>query len=144
MLDSLYGFVYNGSKWKSCEEKSRSQYPVREPRQVRGGTAEGDEHGLGAGLPIGRQSRVRPLTRFEVRISAQNKVVPRQFVKIVALGLFPGAIFFFRRKRIMCEKCKGNYYITTPIYYPSAKLHIGHAYCTVATDAMARYKRLQG
>ena len=44
----------------------------------------------------------------------------------------------------MCDKCKGNYYITTPIYYPSAKLHIGHAYCTVATDAMARYKRLQG
>ena len=39
---------------------------------------------------------------------------------------------------------KGNYYITTPIYYPSAKLHIGHTYCTVATDAMARYKRLQG
>ncbi|MDD5864167.1 MAG: methionine--tRNA ligase [Firmicutes bacterium] len=44
----------------------------------------------------------------------------------------------------MCEKCKGNFYITTPIYYPSAKLHIGHAYCTVATDTMARYKRLQG
>ena len=44
----------------------------------------------------------------------------------------------------MCEKCKGNYYITTPIYYPSAKLHIGHAYCTVATDTMARFKRLQG
>ncbi len=39
---------------------------------------------------------------------------------------------------------KGNYYITTPIYYPSAKLHIGHTYCTVATDAMARFKRLQG
>ncbi len=39
---------------------------------------------------------------------------------------------------------KGNYYITTPIYYPSAKLHIGHTYCTVATDAMARYKRLTG
>ena len=44
----------------------------------------------------------------------------------------------------MCDKCKGNYYITTPIYYPSANLHIGHAYCTVATDTMARYKRLQG
>ena len=44
----------------------------------------------------------------------------------------------------MCNACKGNYYITTPIYYPSDKLHIGHAYCTVATDAMARYKRLQG
>ncbi len=39
---------------------------------------------------------------------------------------------------------KKPYYITTPIYYPSAKLHIGHAYCTVATDVLARYKRLQG
>ena len=44
----------------------------------------------------------------------------------------------------MCDKCRGKYYITTPIYYPSAKLHIGHTYCTVATDTMARYKRLQG
>ena len=38
----------------------------------------------------------------------------------------------------------GRFYITTPIYYPSDRLHIGHAYCTVAADAMARYKRLQG
>ena len=37
-----------------------------------------------------------------------------------------------------------TFYITTPIYYPSDKLHIGHAYCTVATDTMARYKRLTG
>lgn len=37
-----------------------------------------------------------------------------------------------------------KFYITTPIYYPSGKLHIGHTYCTVATDAMARYKRMQG
>ena len=37
-----------------------------------------------------------------------------------------------------------KFYITTPIYYPSDKLHIGHTYCTVATDALARYKRLQG
>ncbi|MGN8875547.1 methionine--tRNA ligase [Pseudoflavonifractor sp. HCP28S3_F10] len=37
-----------------------------------------------------------------------------------------------------------KFYITTPIYYPSDKLHIGHTYCTVATDAMARYKRLCG
>ncbi len=44
----------------------------------------------------------------------------------------------------MCEQCKEKFYITTPIYYPSAKLHIGHTYCTVATDAMARYKRLKG
>ena len=39
---------------------------------------------------------------------------------------------------------KKKFYITTPIYYPSDKLHIGHSYCTVATDAIARYKRLQG
>ena len=37
-----------------------------------------------------------------------------------------------------------KFYITTPIYYPSAGMHIGHTYCTVATDAIARYKRLQG
>ena len=37
-----------------------------------------------------------------------------------------------------------TFYITTPIYYPSANLHIGHAYCTVATDAIARYKRQRG
>ena len=39
---------------------------------------------------------------------------------------------------------KKPYYITTPIYYPSDKLHIGHSYCTVATDTLARLKRLQG
>ena len=41
-------------------------------------------------------------------------------------------------------KEKKTYYITTPIYYPSAKLHIGHTYCTVNTDALARYKRMRG
>lgn len=39
---------------------------------------------------------------------------------------------------------KETFYITTPIYYPSDKLHIGHAYTTVAGDAMARYKRQRG
>ncbi|MTT32972.1 methionine--tRNA ligase [Terrilactibacillus sp. BCM23-1] len=39
---------------------------------------------------------------------------------------------------------KKTFYITTPIYYPSGRLHIGHAYTTVAGDAMARYKRLRG
>ncbi|MCT4607000.1 MAG: methionine--tRNA ligase [Marinisporobacter sp.] len=39
---------------------------------------------------------------------------------------------------------KGNFYITTPIYYPSSNLHIGHTYSTVAADAMARFKRLTG
>ena len=39
---------------------------------------------------------------------------------------------------------KKTFYITTPIYYPSDKLHIGHTYSTVATDTMARYKRMRG
>ena len=43
----------------------------------------------------------------------------------------------------MTEK-KGTYYITTPIDYPSSNLHIGHTYCTVMADAMARFKRLCG
>jgi methionyl-tRNA synthetase len=37
-----------------------------------------------------------------------------------------------------------SYYITTPIYYPSDNLHIGHAYTTVAADCIARFKRMQG
>jgi len=37
-----------------------------------------------------------------------------------------------------------KFYVTTPIYYPSGKLHIGHTYCTVAADAIARYKRFLG
>jgi methionyl-tRNA synthetase len=39
---------------------------------------------------------------------------------------------------------KNKFYITTPIYYPSAKLHIGHAYSTTVTDVFARYNRLKG
>lgn len=42
------------------------------------------------------------------------------------------------------ENNKQKFYITTPLYYPSDKLHIGHAYTTVAADAVARYKRLMG
>ena len=44
----------------------------------------------------------------------------------------------------MTENNKGTYYISTPIYYPSSNLHIGHTYCTVMADAMARFKRAQG
>ncbi len=39
---------------------------------------------------------------------------------------------------------KKPYYITTPIYYPSDNLHIGHSYCSVAADTIARFKRMQG
>ena len=48
------------------------------------------------------------------------------------------------RKRGNETMAREKFYITTPIYYPSDKLHIGHAYCTVATDAIARYHRLKG
>ncbi len=51
----------------------------------------------------------------------------------------------------MCELCgcgqpteKKTFYITTPIYYPSDNLHIGHAYCSTAADSMARFKRMTG
>jgi methionyl-tRNA synthetase len=44
----------------------------------------------------------------------------------------------------MCQENKKTFYITTPIYYPSGKFHIGTAYTTVASDAMARYKRSRG
>ena len=44
----------------------------------------------------------------------------------------------------MSNKGKNSYYITTPIYYPSAKLHIGHTYCTTIADSLARYHRLRG
>ena len=39
---------------------------------------------------------------------------------------------------------KEKFYITTPIYYPSANFHIGHCYTTIIADAIARYKRLTG
>jgi len=45
------------------------------------------------------------------------------------------------RRSIMANK---PFYITTPIYYPSDKLHIGHAYCTTLADTIARYKRMAG
>ena len=46
----------------------------------------------------------------------------------------------------MCDRCenKKTYYITTPIYYPSGNMHIGHTYTTVAADTMTRFKRLTG
>ena len=39
---------------------------------------------------------------------------------------------------------KKTFYVTTPIYYPSDNLHIGHAYCSVAADTLARFKKLTG
>lgn len=47
-------------------------------------------------------------------------------------------------RRFGMEQKKKTFYITTPIYYPSGKLHIGNAYSTIACDVMARYKRMTG
>lgn len=50
----------------------------------------------------------------------------------------------FSNGGLMMKEKLNTFYLTTPIYYPSGNLHIGHAYTTVAGDAMARYKRLRG
>jgi methionyl-tRNA synthetase len=52
-------------------------------------------------------------------------------------------LIIYLREGFFLEE-KKTFYITTPIYYPSDKLHIGHTYCTVAADTMAKYKRLRG
>ena len=39
---------------------------------------------------------------------------------------------------------KGNFYITTPIYYPSGKPHMGHAYSSIIADVLARFKKIDG
>ena len=44
----------------------------------------------------------------------------------------------------MSEQNKKTFYITTPIYYPSGNMHIGHTYTTVAADTMTRFKKLPG
>jgi len=73
-----------------------------------------------------------------------NWVVPRE---LQLSSHTDGSFLFYSHEdeelAVMPENQK-SFYITTPIYYPSDKLHIGHAYTTVAGDAMARYKRLRG
>lgn len=64
------------------------------------------------------------------------------FCSIKTKGIKTKGIKLKRKGTQMKEK--NSFYITTPIYYPSDKLHIGHAYTTVAADAMARFKRLTG
>jgi methionyl-tRNA synthetase len=55
----------------------------------------------------------------------------------VACALLP-------KRGLICFMSAKTFYITTPIYYPSDKLHVGHSYTTVAADALARFKRLTG
>jgi len=64
------------------------------------------------------------------------------FAPVQTEAEFLFSINFFKKGR--SNMSKGTFYITTPIYYPSDNLHIGHAYTTVAADAMARFKKLTG
>ena len=62
---------------------------------------------------------------------------------MVPLEQMNASIRTIRGGEVIHDRSK-TFYLTTPIYYPSDKLHIGHAYTTVAGDAMSRYKRLRG
>ena len=75
-----------------------------------------------------------------------SKVVIR-FAMFCVPSLHAGGMLFILRRYCLEDikvEEKKTFYITTPIYYPSANLHIGHAYSTVATDAIARYHRQRG
>jgi methionyl-tRNA synthetase len=100
---------------------------------------------------MARQSGVNGFGRIDRQSSRLAKaggiwVVPRE----PKLSSHTDESFFvcserFREGQVAAmSEAKKTFYITTPIYYPSDKLHIGHAYSTVAGDAMARYKRLRG
>ena len=90
MLTKTAFLEYN-SKVKGDEEKSMLAETFSEPGLVRAGTAEAAEHGLGAGVSIGRHSRVRPLLREEADFFCETRWYR---VNFVALGVFQGRFFF--------------------------------------------------
>ena len=81
--------------------------------------------------------RLPPLSGFEADISIS---VNKGGTTINRPSLCEGR--FFEGEKVMSEKQK--FYITTPIYYPSDNLHIGHSYCSTAADTMARFKKQTG
>ena len=83
ILSGYNGVVYE----KSCEEKSRHYCPVREPRKVGGGTEKNAEHGLGAGLSIGRQLRLRCVISV-LRCVHRIGGLPRQCAHWLAMTSF--------------------------------------------------------
>ena len=76
---------------KSGEKNSNREGTVREPWQVRVGTEDTGEHGLGAALSIGRQRRVRPLLRFEAPLGANQGGTA---VNFIALAMRRGDFLF--------------------------------------------------
>ena len=51
---------------------------------------------------------------------------------------------FYLKLKVLLKMKKDSFYITTPIYYPSGKPHMGHAYSSIVADVFARFKRLDG
>lgn len=79
---------------------------------------------------------------FEKEFSASLTVLPNH--DILMINIAGSHSSRYKKGMMKMTESKGKYYITTPIYYPSSNLHIGHTYCTVMADAMARFKRLSG
>ena len=90
---------------------------------------------------------LRPIQRKLMPPPERGSKVVIRFAMFCVPSLHAGGMLFILRRYCLEDikvKEKKTFYITTPIYYPSANLHIGHAYSTVATDAIARYHRQRG
>ncbi|WP_132013046.1 methionine--tRNA ligase [Hydrogenispora ethanolica] len=95
---------------------------------------------------LGKRCRFRQQLSF-CRVSFWRRigVVPRRLTSRPLPGIRGFFILIFRKsKRSQRGIRMGKFYLTTPIYYPSDNLHIGHAYTTVVADALARYHRQIG
>lgn len=94
---------------------------------------------------LGRNSEISP-------VKSKNILIEMTVTQIIFIHHYTKTCFtLFVKIDIIClnlakdgKKMKPTYYITTPIYYSSGKLHIGHCYTTVICDAIARFKRMQG
>ena len=90
---------------------------------------------------------LRPIQRKLMPPPERGSKVVTRFAMFCVPSLHAGGMLFILRRYCLEDikvEEKKTFYITTPIYYPSANLHIGHAYSTVATDAIARYHRQRG
>ena len=90
---------------------------------------------------------LRPIQRKLMPPPERGSKVVIRFAMFCVPSLHAGGMLFILRRYCLEDikvEEKKTFYITTPIYYPSANLHIGHAYSTVATDAIARYHRQRG
>ena len=96
---------------------------------------------------LGIQLEILLLYRCIIRHEFDNRMsldLARNVLYILGKDEIMGNGLFSRIWEEIDVSNNKTYYITTPIYYPSNKLHIGNAYTTIAADAMARYKRLRG